>query len=40
MRNLEKEKSKNPEGATMSNENKSTEGEETGRMDVKAMRKG
>ena len=39
MRNHEKEKSKNPEGAKISSENKSAEGEGTGRMVVEAMRK-
>ena len=40
MRNLEKEKSKNPDGAKISSENKSAEEEGTGRMEVEAMRKG
>ena len=40
MRNLGKEKSKNPEGAKISNENKSKEGEGTGRIEVDAIRKG
>ena len=40
MGNLEKEQSNNPEGAKISNENKSEEGEETGRIDVEARRKG
>ena len=38
MRNLEKEKSKNPEGAKMLSENRSARGEDTGRMEVEAMR--
>ena len=40
MRNLEKTKSKNPEEAKISSENKSAEEEGTGRMEVEAMRKG
>ena len=40
MRNLEKEKSKNPEGAKISSENKSAEREGTGRMEVEAMKIG
>ena len=40
MRNLEKEKSKNPSGAKISSGNKSADGEETGRIEVEAMRKG
>ena len=40
IRNLEKEKSKNPGGAKISSENKSAEGEGTGRMEVEAVRKG
>ena len=39
-RNLEKKKSKNPEGAKISSKNKSAEGEGTGRIEVEAMRKG
>ena len=38
MRNLEKEKSKNPEGGKMSSENRSAREEDTGRMEVDAMR--
>ena len=34
LRNLVKEKSKHPEGAKMSNENRSARGEATRRMDV------
>ena len=40
MRNLGKEKSKNPKGAKISNENKSPKGEGTGRIEVEAMRWG
>ena len=40
MRNLGKEKSNSPEGAKISSENKSAEGEETGRIEVEAMRWG
>ena len=40
MRNLEKKKSKNPRGAKISSENKSAEGEETGRIEVEAIWKG
>ena len=38
MRNLEKGKSKNPEGAKMSSENRSARGENIRRMEVEAMR--
>ena len=38
MRNLVKEKSKNPKGAKMSSENRSAQGEGTGRMEVEVMR--
>ena len=40
MRNLVKEKSNNPLGAKISRENKSAEGEGTGRIEVEAMRWG
>ena len=40
MRNLEKEKSNNPDGAKISSEYKSAEGEGTRRMEVEDMRKG
>ena len=38
MRNLGKEKSKSPDGAKRSSENKSAEEEGTGRIEVEAMR--
>ena len=38
IQNLEKETSKNPEGAKMSSQNRSARGENTGRMEVDAMR--
>ena len=40
MQNLGKEKSKNPEGAKISSENKSEEGEGPGRLEVEARREG
>ena len=40
MRNLGKEKSNKPAGAKISSENKSAEGEGTGRIEVEAMRWG
>ena len=40
MRNLEKEKSNNPDRAKISSENKSAEEEGTGRMEGEDMRKG
>ena len=40
MRNLGKVKSKNPKGAKISNDNKSQEGQGTGRIEVEAMRWG
>ena len=40
MRNLGKEKSNKPEGTKISSENKSAEGEGTGRIEVDAMRWG
>lgn len=36
--NLVREKSKYPEGAKISSENKSARGEDTGRMEVDAMK--